>query len=91
MYSTIPSDVVRRGLIGGYRCPISGKEFVSDDGRHDTKERLYREQQDYTAALMLDMDGGQYSGCDVASYLAQYADWLSKKQAAEAQAAEAAP
>jgi len=77
----IPSDVVRRGLVGGFRCPISGKEFVSDDGRHDTKERLYREQQEHTAALMLDMDGGQYSGRDVASYRAQYADYAAKQAA----------
>jgi len=71
----IPSDLVRRGLVGGYRCPISGKEFVSDDGLKETKERLYREQQEFTAALIHDMGGG-----DVATLKARYADYVAKKQ-----------
>jgi len=76
----IPSDLVRRGLVGGYRCPISGREFVSDDSRHDTRQRLYREQQEFTAELIHDMGGG-----DVATLKARYADYVAKKQAEEQQ------
>ena len=83
MYAIIPSSVVRRGLVGGFKCPISGKEFVSDDGRQDAKKQLYQEQQQYTAELMHDMDAGEYRDREVESYRAQYADYLAKKQAAE--------
>jgi hypothetical protein len=86
MYPQIPSSIIRRGLIGGFKCPISGQEFVSDDGRQDTKKQLYQEQQDYTAALMHELDGGVYQSRDLASYQAQYADYVAKKQAAEAAA-----
>jgi hypothetical protein len=79
MYPQIPSSIIRRGLVGGFKCPISDKEFVSDDGLKATKERLYREQQAHTTAVMHNLDGGEYKCRDVASYRAQYPDWLAKQ------------
>lgn len=58
MYPQIPSSVVRNGLIQGYKCPISGREFVAFEATKSVLADLYRQQQDHTRAVMSNLDGG---------------------------------
>jgi hypothetical protein len=57
MYEQIFSHPVKNGLIIGYRCPISQREFVACDPSKAQQEALRVDQLNFTRSLMEDLDG----------------------------------
>lgn len=52
----VPSSTISRGLIRGFKCPISSQEFLHGDNA-DEREAAYREQIAHTQAIMYAQDG----------------------------------
>jgi hypothetical protein len=58
MYATTYSSPVREGLVQGFRCPVSGREFVTCNPSKAETEALFRKQQEFSGALYYEQDGG---------------------------------
>ena len=58
MYSTIYSTIVR-GAARGFRCPVSGREFLAVNPARTQLETLFQKQQAYSSELYYEQDGGQ--------------------------------
>lgn len=43
----------------GFRCMVSGKEFHAVDGSRAARHAAYREQQQFTRELMLELEKGR--------------------------------
>ena len=58
MYATIYHSLVREGLVQGFRCPVSGKEFVTCNASKAEIEALFRKQQAFSSDLYYLQDHG---------------------------------
>jgi len=53
------SQKISRGLVMGYGCPVSGKEFVKTDPSPTELEAFYIEQQAHTRAVIFELGEGR--------------------------------
>ena len=58
MYPILHHSLVRKGLIRGFRCPVSRKMFVAVDPTKAQLDALFKSQQDFAAELYFRQDGG---------------------------------